>query len=140
YVFGAVGCLMKQKDLIIEEKTSVKGCSHDFNRTDFTFCPYCGAIESKVALERTTTFEDHFVDNLNDDLAITFTIHPIYDTDYVVVSIAATSMVDLSCSATPYTVIPFDEDYKLKAKSILEPVGLWNEDAFGFYAVGNVSY
>ena len=150
YAYAVIGVRLLPEQFVTKDVRPVRGCEHKF---DSDFCPLCGSPKWK---ERKISFDALVTDEGDDELDVFHGIPVSYDTDdrHVYLGITAKitdegcgpdiatqsgrgpEFVGLSRTTTKISV----EQIREKLKSVLEPLGIWDEKSFGLWAVLYCSY
>lgn len=130
-----IGCKIDINKIKIPER--VRNCDCDIQNIDtIKYCPECGRaawVDSWKAIEG---YDET-------DYPATFLNMPlVYDTDEANcwVAIQKQDLKDDISSSIKFKNIEDIEALKKEIKSKLEPIGLWNEEDFGIWAIQNISY
>lgn len=139
--YAVIGVKIDPKKLVITEK--VRNCSCEVKNIEKKkFCSSCG---KKVFVEEDTYIPQYDDDAHKKDFPFYYSLcgFPlIYNTDNIDAFVAF-----ICCECDDYNDNPFSdlsniniEEVKTKMREKLEPMGLWNEENFGLWAVQYCSY
>lgn len=132
--YAIVGLRLRSQQLTTQQR--VRGCAHKLANEKVKFCPECG---DPVWVTKRTPIAGY------DDGEPTLASYRVVDSgpnsEYVYVAgvlLEGASGQD-GGSVGFISEINFEE-VKAKMKAVIEPLGLWDEESFGFWAVLNEDY
>lgn len=134
--FSIIGCRVDGEKLFTE--TTVKTCTHTFDAS-FAFCPKCGKPATETELEALfDEDEGDYNGRLGGlDVVVPFSDDEIPDWAYIGPIVARGS----SDGPDDRTQLPADlAAIKEQTRVALDPLGLWDESAFGLWTLLDCSY
>lgn len=135
YAYAVVGVRLLPKQFVTKDVKRVRGCKHEF---DSDFCPVCGSPKWR---EEKISFDALATDEGDDKLDVFHGIPVCYNTDdqYVYLGITAKTSYYGEEDECEINILSI-EQIREKLKSVLEPLGIWDEKSFGLWAVLYCSY
>lgn len=130
--YAVIGVKANPDDFVIREKKKKRICKHKF---DSKFCPDCGCQKYTEIVEETSLLEEN--ERFEEEFRGFSVIKGIDDND-IYIGIAPGG--ETSSNGGPWDAFLNISDDDIREtreelKKELEPLGLWNERAFGLWAV-----
>lgn len=132
YAYAIIGVRVPYAKLF--KRVQTRNCSHDFDTTDFAFCPRCG--------KRTWFFESEAIFDQNSDMLMGLHVVHCQDDEwaYLAPYQCHSRYGEDPCHLDIVTLARDMPTIHDECKAALEPFGLWHDDLFRLWAVVEVSY